>query len=128
MNNYCYRCLAVLTTGDADGLCSSCREKITNRAYQKIPNIVTEQIAIETKTSARMIPVTAEKKGIDEINRALERAKKVEELLELYQLKDELKEHYAVNDSVLKGQEILDRLRQVCEEINIKEEELEEMK
>ena len=30
-----------------------------------------------------------------------ERAKKVEELLELYQLKDELKEHYAVNDSVL---------------------------
>ena len=75
-----------------------------------------------------LIPVTADKKGIDEINRALERAKKVEELLELYQLKDELKEHYAVNDSVLKGQEILDRLRQVCEEINIKEEELEEMK
>jgi hypothetical protein len=59
---------------------------------------------------------------------ALETARKEHDLLELYQLKDELKEHYAVNDSVLKGQEILDRLRQVCEEINIKEEELEEMK
>ena len=45
--------------------------KITEQAYQKIPNIVTEQIVIETKTSARMIPVTADKKGIDEINRAL---------------------------------------------------------
>ena len=128
MNRNCYRCLAVLTTGDADGLCSSCREKITNQAYQKIPNIVTEQIVIETKTSARMIPVTADKDSIDEINRALEIAKKEHDLLELYQLKDELKEHYAVNDSVLKGQEILDRLRQVCEEINIKEKELEEMK
>ena len=102
--------------------------KITEQAYQKIPNIVTEQIVIETKTSARMIPVTADKDSIDEINRALEIAKKEHELLELYQLKDELKEHYAVNDSVLKGQEILDRLRQVCEEINIKEKELEEMK
>ena len=101
---------------------------MNEQAYQALPNIVTEQIVIETKTSARMIPVTADKDSIDEINRALERAKKVEELLELYQLKDELKEHYAVNDSVLKGQEILDRLRQVCEEINIKEEELEEMK
>ena len=109
--------------------------KITEQAYQKIPNIVTEQIVIETKTSARMIPVTADKDSIDEINHAFaiakkehERLEKVEELLELYQLKDELKEHYAVNDSVLKGQEILDRLRQVCEEINIKEEELEELK
>ena len=101
---------------------------MNEQAYQALPNIVTEQIIIETKTSARMIPVTADKDSIDEINRALERAKKVEELLELYQLKDELKEHYAVNDSVLKGQEILDRLRQVCEEINIKEEELEKMK
>jgi len=101
---------------------------MNEQAYQALPNIVTEQIVIETKTSARMIPVTADKDSIDEINRALERAKKVEELLELYQLKDELKEHYAVNDSVLKGQEILDRLRQVCEEINIKEEELEKMK
>ena len=59
---------------------------------------------------------------------ALETARKEHDLLELYQLKDELKEHYVVNDSVLKGQEILDRLRQVCEEINIKEEELEEIK
>ena len=47
------------------------------------------------------------------IEQALTRAKKEHDLLELYQLKDELKEHYAVNDSVLKGQEILDRLRQV---------------
>ena len=53
---------------------------------------------------------------------------KKDELLGLYQLKDELREHYAVNDSALKGQEILNKLRQVCEEINIKKEGLEELK
>jgi hypothetical protein len=57
---------------------------MNEQAYQALPNIVTEQIVIETKTSARMIPVTAEKKGIDEINRALETAKKEHELLGLY--------------------------------------------
>jgi hypothetical protein len=64
--------------------------KTTEQAYQKIPNIVTEQIVIETKTSARLIPVTADKDSIDEINHAFaiakkehERLEKVEELLEL---------------------------------------------
>jgi hypothetical protein len=70
---------------------------MNEQAYQKIPNIVTEQIVIETKTSARMIPVTADKKGIDEINRALETAKKEHELLEKYrealkELEEELEE------------------------------------
>ena len=47
-------------------------------------NIVTEQIVIDTKYNTRLIPVTAEKDSIDEINKALETAKKEHELLGLY--------------------------------------------
>ena len=62
------------------------------------------------------------------IRLALERAKKVEELLGLYRIYEQLKEAYTVNDSVLKGQIIVDRLREINEEINIQEKELEELK
>ena len=53
-------------------------------------NIVTEQIVIETKYNTRLIPVTAEKDSIDEINKALETAKKEHELLGLYRKHYEL--------------------------------------
>ena len=92
--------------------------KITEQAYQALPNIVTEQIVIETKTSARMIPVTADKDSIDEINRALERAKKDEELLGLYRLKDIHGRTIGADKEYLK----------ICNEIVFKEKELEEMK
>jgi len=103
---------------------------MNEQAYQSLPNIVTEQIVIETKTSARMIPVTADKKGIDEINRALERAKKVEELLWLYHKL--LKYIGLYNASTYCTKETLKDLEQKVKttqkEIKQKEKELEEMK
>jgi len=101
---------------------------MNEQAYQSLPNIVTEQIVIETKTSARMIPVTAEKKGIDEINRALERAKKEHDLLGLYRSKDMHMEDYYTYGSLRGSQKALDNLRSVREEIEVLEKELEEMK
>ena len=50
-------------------------------------NIITKQVVINTPTSARLLPITADEKVIDEIQQALnelERLKKVEKLLELY--------------------------------------------
>ena len=50
-------------------------------------NIITKQVVINTPTSARLLPITADEKVIDEIQQALnelERLKKIEKLLELY--------------------------------------------
>ncbi len=50
-------------------------------------NIITKQVVINTPTSARLLPITADEKVIDEIQQALnelERLKKQEKLLELY--------------------------------------------
>ena len=50
-------------------------------------NIITKQVVINTPTSARLLPITADAKVIDEIQQALnelERLKKIEKLLELY--------------------------------------------
>ena len=56
------------------------------------------------------------------------RAKKVEELLGLYRLEKELKEKYHTSGSLYIMQHVLDELRDIAEEINLKEKELEEMK
>ena len=48
-------------------------------------NIITKQVVINTPTSARLLPITADEKVIDEIQQALnelERLKKQEKLLE----------------------------------------------
>ncbi len=50
-------------------------------------NIITKQVVINTPTSARLLPITADEKVIDEIQQALnelERLKKQEKLLQLY--------------------------------------------
>ena len=62
------------------------------------------------------------------IIKSLERAKKVEELLDLYRLQQEFKERYNTQVRVLDRQETLDTLREIAEEIYLKEKELEEMK
>ena len=62
------------------------------------------------------------------LDKALERAKKVEELLDLYRLQQEFKERYNTQVRVLDRQETLDTLREIAEEIYLKEKELEEMK
>ena len=59
---------------------------------------------------------------------ALERAKKVEELLELYRSKDMHMEDYYTYGSFRGSQKALDNLRNVREEIEVLEKELEEMK
>ena len=66
--------------------------------------------------------------SLDHIAKALERAKKVEELLGLYRLEKELKEKYHTSGSLYIMQHVLDELRDIAEEINLKEKELEEMK
>lgn len=58
-----------------------------------------------------------------------ERAKKVEELLDLYRLQHEFKERYNTSVRLLDQQECLDTIREIAEEIYLKEKELEsEMK
>lgn len=50
-------------------------------------NIITKQVVINTPTSARLLPITADEKVIDEIQQALnelERLKKFEKLLKDY--------------------------------------------
>ncbi len=87
-------------------------------------NIVTEQIVIETKYNTRLIPVTAEKDSIDEINTALETAKKEHELLDLYQLLIEFKERYNTAVRLLDKQDALDNIREITNEIYELEREL----
>jgi len=62
------------------------------------------------------------------IKQALERAKKVEELLDLYRLQQEFKERYNTQVRLLDRQETLDSIREIAEEIYLKEKELEELK
>ena len=62
------------------------------------------------------------------IIKALERAKKVEELLGLYRLEKEAKEKYHTSGSLYVMQHVLDELREIAEEIYLKEKELEEIK
>lgn len=57
-----------------------------------------------------------------------ERAKKVGELLDLYRLQQEFKERYITEVRPLDRQKTLDDIREITEEIYLKEEELEEMK
>jgi len=97
---------------------------MNEQAYQALPNIVTEQIVIETKTSARMIPVTADKDSIDEINRALEIAKKEHDLLEMYRTLEEWVEEYNTSDSTLRKQGVLAEIRVMRHLIAECEEEL----
>ena len=65
---------------------------------------------------------------IPTLEKALERAKKVEELLELYHSKDMHMEDYYTYGSLRGSQKALDNLRSVREEIEVLEKELEEMK
>jgi hypothetical protein len=54
------------------------------QACQKIPNVVTEQIIIDEKYRTRLLPVTADKDIIDEINKEFQIIKKERELLNLF--------------------------------------------
>jgi len=65
---------------------------------------------------------------IPTLEKDLERAKKVEELLELYRSKDMHMEDYFTFGSLRGSQKALDNLRSVREEIEVLEKELEEMK
>lgn len=60
------------------------------------------------------------------VKQALKRAKKVEELLVLYQLQQEFKERYNTQVRVLDRQKTIDVIREIAEEIYLKEKELEE--
>lgn len=59
---------------------------------------------------------------------AKRKLKKVEELLDLYRLQQEFKERYNTSVRLLDQQEYLDNIREIAEEIYLKEKELEEMK
>lgn len=60
--------------------------------------------------------------------KALERAKIEHELLDLYRLQQEFKERYNTSVRLLDQQECLDTIREIAEEIYLKEKELEELK
>jgi len=59
---------------------------------------------------------------------ALETAEKEHELLDLYRLQQEFKERYNTQVRLLDRQETLDSIREIAEEIYLKEKELEELK
>ena len=65
---------------------------------------------------------------IPTLEKTLERAKKVDELLRLYRSKDMHMEDYYTYGSLRGSQKALDNLRSVREEIEVLEKELEEMK
>lgn len=64
----------------------------------------------------------------DKVLDALKRAKKVEELLDLYRLLLEFKERYNTSVRLLDQMKCLDNIRDISEEIYLREEELEERK
>ena len=66
--------------------------------------------------------------AIDEFEAKSDRLKKVEVLLDLYRLQQEFKERYNTQVRVLDRQETLDSIREIAEEIYLKEKELEELK
>ena len=65
---------------------------------------------------------------IPTLEKALERAKKIDELLRLYRSKDMHMEDYYTYGSLRGSQKALDNLRSVKEEIEVLETELEEIK
>ena len=67
-------------------------------------------------------------KNHDIVKRYMKQQAKVEELLALYRLEKEAKEKYHTSGSLYIMQHVLDELREISEEINLKEEELEELK
>ena len=80
------------------------------------------------KQEVKEIVMCIETHVIPTLEKALERAKKVEELLELYRSKDMHMEDYYTYGSLRGSQKALDNLRSVREEIEVLEKELEEMK
>ena len=70
-------------------------------------NIITKQVVINTPTSARLLPITADEKVIDEIQQALnelECLKKQEKLLELY------KEYFKYSEMLKDGRKFGGRM------------------
>ena len=70
-------------------------------------NIITKQVVINTPTSARLLPITADEKVIDQIQQALnelERLKKQEKLLELY------KEYFEYSEMLKDGRKFGGRM------------------
>ena len=80
------------------------------------------------KQEVKEIVMCIETHVIPTLEKALERAKKVEELLEVYRSKDMHMEDYYTFGSLRGSQKALDNLRSVREEIEVLEKELEEMK
>lgn len=80
------------------------------------------------KQEVKEIVISIETHVIPTLEKALERAKKVEELLEVYRSKDMLMEDYYTYGSLRGSQKALDNLRSVREEIEVLEKELEELK
>ena len=69
-----------------------------------------------------------ENEWLRRVYKALERAKKVEDLLDLYHLKDMHLDDYYTYGSLRGSQKALDNLRSVRDEIEVLEKELEELK
>ncbi len=92
----------------------SLNHKISNR---DIAELEVKEIVMSIET--HVIPT---------LEKALERAKKVDELLRLYRSKDMHMEDYYTYGSLRGSQKALDNLRSVREEIEVLEKELEEMK
>ena len=88
-------------------------------------NIITKQVVINTPTSARLLPITADKKVIDEIQQALnelERLKKIEKLLGLY------REHHKLVPFMTGLGDKSKRVIAISIEIKQLEKELEKLK
>lgn len=64
-------------------------------------NIITKQVVINTPTSARLLPITADEKVIDEIQQSLTELEELKkEVKELLGLLDVYKSHYVADEEL----------------------------
>lgn len=129
--NTCKYCGKPLTLTPEYDTCMECQGRIMREATMPKNSFTTNLKKLSMNIYDEALKEISKDFGLDDddiIVKALKRAKKVEELLGLYRLEKETKEKYHTSGSLYVMQHVLDELREIAEEINLKEKELEEMK
>jgi len=109
------------------------KEMKPNEALKEIKQAIAKHLHKQTGVSVEKhfqylqydTAIITIEQAINELETKSKRLEKVEELLDLYRLQQEFKERYNTAVRLLDQQEILDTLREIAEEIYLKEKELE---
>lgn len=136
--NRCKYCGRLLTLTPEYDTCMECQGRIMRETiYGNNGGFATNSTKSNVNIYDEALKIIAEAKvhnihqdyfGCVQFEKALERAKKIEELLELYRFKNYNMEDYYTYNSLRGSQQAFDNLKNINEEICIKENELEELK